>query len=257
MDKLRAESGTLFAQEMALSAYLEGLLTPVTAELGPASAVPLPAPLPSVGKLPVEPTVRQETALKVVHPVRRDPAETVPTGLPIIDEPESLTPKVSDNVVPAWASDGFECLLFYVGGLKLAVPLVKLTRIVACGERITKTPGRAPWFMGIMRFDDHQAGVVDTAKLVFPRDRLSRRVEEMGNADSAEGYSRILMVEDGRWGLCCDRVDTVVSLSADAVRWRTEKTTRRWLAGTVTEQMCALLDVESLTGEIEARGKEP
>lgn len=255
MDRVRAAPGTLFTQELALSAYLEGLLTPAAAE--PAPAIAPAMPLPAVETLPVEPAVRSGMALQVVRPVRRELTEVAPVNLPIPAELEAATPVVSQGGVPAWASSGFECLLFYVGGLKLAVPLVKLTRIVAWGEHITKTPGRAPWYMGVMRFDGRQAGIVDTAKLVFPRDRLSRRTEEVGDSGSVEGYSRILMVEDGRWGLCCDRVDTVVSLAADAVRWRTEKTTRRWLAGTVTEQMCALLDVESLTGEIETRGEEP
>jgi len=34
----------------------------------------------------------------------------------------------------------------------------------------------------------------------------------------------------------------VLRLTPDQVRWRTERTRRRWLAGTVIEHMCALID---------------
>ena len=88
-----------------------------------------------------------------------------------------------------------------------------------------------------------KTGVIDTARLVFARDRRSQAADLAGEAGEP---GHILMVEDGRWGLTCDRLGEVVELSPDAVRWRSGRTARRWLAGTVLDQMCALLDVEML-----------
>lgn len=242
MDKTQAKIGALFTQELALSAYLDGLLNPsAEVEVAPAPVaelVSLPSPVPT--PLPTEPAVKPGMAL-----------------VPTVTSQVVVTPAPVERMkaVPEWAERGFECLLFFVGGLKLAVPLVKLTRIIPWGEHVTQTPGRPPWFMGLMPFDGRQTGIIDTAKLVFPRDRLSQREEQVRNGEADGIYSRILMVENGRWGLCCDRVDAVVSLQADAVRWRTERTSRRWLAGTVTSQMCALLDIESLAAEITQSGR--
>ncbi len=37
-----------------------------------------------------------------------------------------------------------------------------------------------------------------------------------------------------------------IRLEPSAVKWRTDRGKRAWLAGTVIEHMCALLDVEAL-----------
>jgi purine-binding chemotaxis protein CheW len=52
----------------------------------------------------------------------------------------------------------------------------------------------------------------------------------------------VVFIADGTWGLACDELAQVVTLRPDEVRWRTSRTRRRWLAGTVIEHMCALLD---------------
>lgn len=238
MDKL-TQKGALFNQELALSAYLDGLLKVPEPEVAPAAVA---APVAEVVQLPLSPATPLPTAPAVKPGMALVPAFEAQAA--------PATPAADTRTIPEWAEGGFECLLFFVGGLKLAVPLVKLTRIIPWGEHVTQTPGRPPWFMGLMPFDGRQAGIIDTAKLVFPRDRLSQREQRIRDGSEDEAYSRILMVEEGRWGLCCDRVDTVVSLQADSVHWRTEKTARRWLAGTVTSQMCALLDIEALALDI-------
>ncbi|MEJ2480743.1 MAG: chemotaxis protein CheW [Acidihalobacter sp.] len=202
---------TLLAQDLALDAYLDALLQTSTEQAREAVNAEAPE------------AVFSSSALALL-----------PTG-----ESKESAP---GNALPEWAQEKFQCLLFYVGSLKLAVPLVKLTRIQPWGDHITATPGRPDWFLGLLAQDGGKTGVIDTGRLVFPRDRRSQAVEE--EHDSEPGH--ILLVEDGRWGLTCDSLGEVVELSPEAVRWRTQRTARRWLAGTVLDQMCALLDVEVL-----------
>lgn len=205
------EQTTLLAQDQALGAYLDALLRTSTEQVlqaGEATETPSAATTDS-------------SALSLVTPAAQEP--TIEAG------------------VPEWARDKFQCLLFHVGTLKLAVPLVKLTRIQPWGEHITATPGRPDWFLGLMAQDGGKTGVIDTARLVFSRDRRSRSVQD---CESEPGH--ILLVEGGRWGLTCDSLGEVVEIRPEEVRWRTQSTARRWLAGTVLEQMCALLDVEIL-----------
>lgn len=150
-------------------------------------------------------------------------------------------PAAPDAEPPPWARDAFQCLLFRVGTLKLAVPLVKLARILPWGAHVTALPGRPDWFLGLLAQNGRTTGVIDTGRLVFPRDRRSQAAAA---ERSAPGH--ILLIEGECWGLTCDALGEIVELSPQGVRWRSQRTARRWLAGTVLDQMCALLDVEVL-----------
>ncbi|HEV8077548.1 MAG TPA: chemotaxis protein CheW, partial [Marinobacter sp.] len=48
------------------------------------------------------------------------------------------------------------------------------------------------------------------------------------------------------WGLACDNVAQSFTLNPQQVRWRTSRSKRPWLAGTVIDQMCAMLDAQSM-----------
>jgi purine-binding chemotaxis protein CheW len=45
------------------------------------------------------------------------------------------------------------------------------------------------------------------------------------------------------WGLAVDSVTQPISLLPEDVKWRSDRSKRPWLAGTVKEHMCALLDI--------------
>ncbi|MCW8988708.1 MAG: chemotaxis protein CheW, partial [Gammaproteobacteria bacterium] len=64
----------------------------------------------------------------------------------------------------------------------------------------------------------------------------------------------IVLIDDYRWGLACDNIGEVITLRPEEVRWRTSKTTRGWLAGTVIEHMCALLNSEGFSKMLEQGG---
>ncbi|MEJ2632065.1 MAG: chemotaxis protein CheW [Acidihalobacter sp.] len=203
---------TLLAQDQALDAYLDALLQVSTEQV---------------------PQEAEMAAPEVIAPSR---------ALALVPVPKPESKPEPEDGVPEWAREKFQCLLFHVGPLKLAVPLAKLTRIQPWGEHITATPGRPDWFLGLLARDGGKTGVIDTARLVFPRDRRSQAAK----SEPESGPGHILLVEGGRWGLTCDSLGDVIELQPEAVRWRTQRTARRWLAGTVLDQMCALLDVEVL-----------
>ena len=125
---------------------------------------------------------------------------------------------------PAWGDDTFQALLFKVNGLTLAVPLVELSGVQEW-EDDKVTPYR-----------ERTVPVVDTAQLVMPADR------QANIRPWQERLRHVVFIADGTWGLACDELAEVVTLRPDEVRWRTSRTRRRWLAGTVIEHMCALLD---------------
>ncbi len=141
-----------------------------------------------------------------------------------------------DNGRPSWAHERFECLIFNVAGLKLAVPLVTLGAIYEIDRRFNTLPGQCDWFIGIL--NTHNAGnikVLDTALCVMP---------ERYDVQSRDSLSYVITIHGYSWGLACHQVEKSITLEPDHVKWRTQRGKRPWLAGTVVDYMCSLIDTD-------------
>jgi len=202
-----------------------------------ATIKPEPVVAPMVDVVPE--FVTSEVVVKpevVIESVR----ETVPSEC-IKSDDLSMQNKLGTtlkNGRPVWAQECFECLLFSVAGLQLAVPLVSLGGVYKIEKHFTPLIGRASWFMGLYRHEERNIRVIDTAKVVMP-DRASKATEE--------GYQYIIRLGGNNWGMACDSVQEAIRLEPSEVKWRTERSKRAWLAGTVIKHMCALLDAETLS----------
>lgn len=144
----------------------------------------------------------------------------------------------ADNGRPLWAQEAFDALLFDVGGLTLAVPLVSLGQIVPLNKEVlTPIFGQVDWFMGMLSSNLGQLRVVNTALFVMP-EKYDERFPE-----SAE---YVISLDGVPWALAVNRVNQPVRLNPDEIKWRSERSKRPWLAGTVKTAMCALLDVPKM-----------
>jgi len=138
------------------------------------------------------------------------------------------------NGRPPWAQGNFDVLLFKVSGLTLAVPLVALGQIQPITDALTPIFGQADWFMGLQPTALGKIRTVNTALFVMPE-----RYDEA----FLKTAKLVISINGLEWGLAVDSVNQPITLSPDAVKWRSERSKRPWLAGTVKEQMCALIDV--------------
>jgi purine-binding chemotaxis protein CheW len=138
------------------------------------------------------------------------------------------------NGRPSWAQTRFDVLLFKVSGLTLAVPLMALGQIQPITEELTPLFGQADWFMGLQPTPAGKIRTVNTAKFVMPE-----RYDE--NFVKTARY--VVSINGVPWGLAVDSVNQPISLEPEDVKWRSERSKRPWLAGTVKEHMCALLDI--------------
>lgn len=249
----------LLEQNLALSCYLEALLSDKPMHL------PVPAaPAPNVVVAQV--LARTIEPLEAVAPVEvqaEAPAVAVqaPSGAGAVAAETAAT----EAGIPSWGGAPFQSLLLRVQGLSLALPLVKLHRILPWTEP-THLPGYVPWLLGIVRYLERNVRVVDTAALVMP-DRISGAAAQERRSETVAGHSRqagesatasnpasrhIVLIGDGRWGLMCDDVSSIITLDPAKVRWRSSRTKRPWLAGTAVEHLCALLDAERLAELLDA-----
>lgn len=175
---------------------------------------------------PVESEVPQQSA-QIIELRQPGSAELPAAPLALLDDGR-----------PTWAAEPFECLLFDVAGLTLAVPLVCLGSIYPlAGHELTPLFGQPDWFLGILPGQGGNLKVLDTARWVMP---------ERYRDDYREGLQYVISVQGYEWGLAVHQVSRSVRLDPSEVKWRSQRHQRPWLAGTVIEQMCALLDVSAL-----------
>jgi hypothetical protein len=168
---------------------------------------------------------------------------------------------------PAWGRENFRCLAFNVSGLKLAVPVqfvdsmqpLDLISVATSSSETSLSKGEAslskgeasssnPLILGQMKVDrgeDAQpfCAVLDTARLVMP---------ERYDNGMQESYRYILTLKNCDWSIAVDSIGGEIGLTPQNVRWRSEHTRREWLAGTVVDKMCALIDIDLLNRQMMA-----
>ncbi|SHM99154.1 CheW domain-containing protein [Phytopseudomonas punonensis] len=253
-------TATATRPQLALQSYLDGLLQDAAIELeqelAENSLDEFEAAVLEEQVRDAQLTPRAEVpALALVQPVVEVVSEPAVEALaPTIVEPIPLPPvvePVADVHRPApqifssqpdgrpdWAEEPFECLLFDVAGLTLAVPLVCLGSIYPlAGQDLTPLFGQPDWFLGILPSQSGNLKVLDTARWVMP-DRY--------RDDFREGLQYVISVQGYEWGLAVHQVSRSIRLNPDEIKWRSQRSQRPWLAGTVIEHMCALLDVAAL-----------
>ena len=233
--------------QLALQSYLDALLQEAAAELADSvsldefqSAV-LEEQVRDARLLAPREVEVQVEVLPVVEPLVVAPVLAPEVSLPepvaaVAVEPPPAA--LAFDGQPSWAEEPFECLLFDVAGLTLAVPLVCLGTIYPLHDQeLTPLFGQPDWFLGILPSQSGNLKVLDTARWVMP-DRY--------RDDFRQGLQYVISVQGYEWGLAVHQVSRSIRLDPTEVKWRTQRTQRPWLAGTVIEHMCALLDVAAL-----------
>jgi purine-binding chemotaxis protein CheW len=233
--------------QLALQSYLDALLQEAAAELADSvsldefqSAV-LEEQVRDARLLAPREVEVQVEVLPVVEPLVVAPVLAPEVSLPepvaavAVEPPPAV---LAFDGQPSWAEEPFECLLFDVAGLTLAVPLVCLGTIYPLHDQeLTPLFGQPDWFLGILPSQSGNLKVLDTARWVMP-DRY--------RDDFRQGLQYVISVQGYEWGLAVHQVSRSIRLDPSEVKWRTQRTQRPWLAGTVIEHMCALLDVAAL-----------
>lgn len=168
------------------------------------------------------------------------PVEVQSTDVEVVDaEAQSSQFKMEgldwlENGRPQWAQSRFDVLLFKVAGLTLAVPLISLGQIQPLTDELTPLFGQADWFMGLQPTPAGKIRTVNTAKFVMP---------ERYDESFLQTAKYVMSINGVPWGLAVDSVNQPITLQPDDVKWRGDRGKRPWLAGTVKDHMCALLDI--------------
>jgi purine-binding chemotaxis protein CheW len=137
-------------------------------------------------------------------------------------------------------NQSFQCLIFNVGNLKVAVPLSKLGGIHELKDDLTSIPGKPPWYIGIIDYAGDNYHVVDTAYWITP--------EHSSQMDL--NYQYFIVMGDSKWGLGCTSIGNAVTINKSDIRWASKNSKKSWFAGMLVDEMCALLDIDNFIEEL-------
>ena len=244
------------SQHAALQGYLDALLTDSTPEPSRVEAPEPAQPAPFL-EPPVPAVTFTLPPVALAEPlISTEQISQLPTSVVATEQQSELTVEVPAATVKAaqpsisrWAEGPFECLLFDVAGLTLAVPLAALGTIYPYqADQLTPLFGQPDWFVGILPTAGANLKVLETARWVMP---------ERYTADMRDGLKYVISINGYDWGLAVHQVRHSIHLQPEEVKWRTQRGKRAWLAGTVIEHMCALLDVEILAELITGQDAPP
>ena len=163
----------------------------------------------------------------------REPSASPPTTAPLPGD----TPRVDDTPGGKTAR-AVAVQVFSLAGLKLALPSGKVGNIVDALNLAASDADPLSWVMGTVGVGDVNIKVVNPCGFILPPERQP----------PAWQPSTIIVLQDSCWGLGCDEYLAADCLEPGEVLWRTVRTRRSWLAGTVSRAGYALIDVDALIG---------
>lgn len=241
MSRSDKKNTKLMSQQSAVMSYLEDLLQEVPTSL------PEEIPDNVVHAFPKQSDLKKQGDEESSNDPENISVHSVPeqelSSQPLPEDMASKQPAKPQHV-PDWAEEEFQCLMFHVVGISLAVPLVKLNGVIPWSNDLTPMPGHTDAFLGLLRHLGKNVKVMDTAHVILPPEQM----EQLGASD--DRIKKIILMDEGRWGLACDDIGEVITLNNSDVRWRTTAGRRPWLAGTISERLCALLDTDVLSRQL-------
>lgn len=139
----------------------------------------------------------------------------------------------SQAAAPAAVNGSYQ--MISVSGVTLGVPSAAIDNIAPLDSIRCTTSAASDGTLGCYAEGAITITVVDTARLLLP---------DQAAAPAHSGF--VLRLKNQPWALRCDAVGSTFAPVPEAIHWRGASGKRLWLAGTVREPGCALLDIPEL-----------
>lgn len=236
MSSRKSPGKTMLAEaDAALYGLLENLLSEVESDAPPGEALLTVEEMVQEAEAEAPPELKKET----VGPITKAVTAEAP------EREESERKAEPEQVLPAWAGTEFVAMLFHIGKLKFAIPLVALDSIGSCPSEISALPSQPNWHLGVASYRGRKLVVVDLPRL------LGIAVADTNEVPRDKCY--VLVIGNGRFGLRCDVLADPVSILPERVRW-SSKAPGNWLAGLLPDHMCSLLNPDGILRAIAGTG---
>lgn len=170
-----------------------------------------------------------------------DESEQVGSPEPLEDNnisPAEPTPRISAeppiSVTSVARASHYKLLLCEIGTLPVAIDVEQLNNIVHWPKQgLSQMSGQPAWHLGLLTARDQQTEVVDIQHILH---------KEAIQSPMQGDY--ILLVDQRRLGIVCDRIQHIVTIEQDAINWHEEQDA--WSVGMINDSMHTILDIPSL-----------
>lgn len=130
--------------------------------------------------------------------------------------------------------------VFELSGLAVALPASRVREELPCPPLQEQEASMRPAWLRRSTHGEEELFIVDTALLVLPPDLLPEKMP------AGERCGRVLILADGCWGIGLPGPAHEEVIEAGHVCWRGPRGKRPWLAGTLAETRCVLLDLDNI-----------
>ena len=144
-------------------------------------------------------------------------------------------------ILPDWGLQAFQAMVFKVGELSLAIPLTALAGVIEWQPERAEPASADGLHLGDYQHAGQSVSVIDIARLVF----AGSPFDDLIKTRTRPQITRIILINNEKYGLACDAVYEVITIEPTRVNWRSARTRRQWLAGTLLDERIAILGVES------------
>lgn len=152
----------------------------------------------------------------------------------------------SDKVIDfndAYKKQDIECRVFDIAGLKIAVPVSNIRKILEQQQvsMNTKKQSKPSMCTGKIVQDSEIIDVIDIGRLAM------HDINCIDNSHTDKQLlTDIVLLKNSSTGFICNATLDKQTVSKEHVRWRDTSSERIWLAGTVAQMGLSLLDIEGV-----------
>lgn len=213
----------IYEQQQALSVYFRDML----ADPGHMESLPASEPVVTTPAATAKVTTQHDVSVDI---------DT--------ESHQQAVPELAANETPAisQAETSQKLLLCDIGGMSLAIAVSELNNIVHWPEQgLTHLPGSADWQLGILSDRQQHSEIIDV-----------RGVLQTPDTGRPAAARYILLVDERRRGIACDRIQQIIQIDNDKVNWRQDQSQRPWFTGVIADSMHSIVDIPALLAALES-----
>ena len=137
-----------------------------------------------------------------------------------------------------WATEYFSCLPITVDEVTLLVPLRQVRMVLPLSDDIQVINELPSWMNGSLERSTKHIKVVDMKQIAY------RLIPEFSKPPEVKKDARLVVINEGKWGIDCDSVGKVQQLDLSDIRWRGSDSSYRWVAGLSIKHQLAVVDTK-------------
>lgn len=144
-------------------------------------------------------------------------------------EPDALSSELITD------TDKHKLLLCEIGGMNLAIAFTAVNNIVHWpAQGLSPATGQENWQLGTLTEESH-VEVIDIGQL-----------QQTPAADASNNAAYILLVDERRYGITCDRLNGIITVDDNEISWHQDREQNPWFSGVIAASLHNIIDLPGL-----------